>query len=1550
MHNKNHINKTRISCVKPNPTSPPIRWCATIALLALTSLSTHAANLYWDGGTTNNPGTGDGASTFVSGAWGTSITNWDQGSGLPYTNWVNGNLDSAIFGGTYTTGTKTVTLSNAITVNQVIINTGYYTNGAGNYTIGATALPALTFGGTYNDSMPAIDTSAGTMSPTITARITGTIAGGLVIKDGNNITPPENVGRVYLNQSATNDFIGDITVLSGNLHVLSSLGNPNNNIILKGGALFGSSGSAITYSIARNIIVSSNSAIGNNSQAANVVMDLATNKAITGSGNLTRYNAAINTTTAEVRFSGDMSGYTGTVTNTSGILTIQSTATSAGGWVLTGGTLKLNTTNDTHIANGVGKPNLEIDGGALNMNGKSETINGLTGMGGFVENDLASTTSTLTLGDADATASFAGGIRNSSGAGGTLAVVKIGNGTQTLAGTNAASSYTVSAGTLQFGGGATDYAFSGTITNNNAAVVFNVATALTDGSIITGSGAFTKVGAGTLTLTNANTYTGNTTIQAGTLALGASGSLAAGASVSISNAATFDVSALASYTLGASAGLTASGFGTTPGTDAAELKGGTTVSLDSRPVTLNFAPTSFAGDSSHPSLYVSSGALTINGAITLTNASGTQLGAGTYTLIKQASGSISGTPFLAGGAVQGSGVAPGLTPVIVVSGSEVQLIVGTFTATTTALTRHAGTGSSTTYGDSLSFDVAVTPNAATGTVNLFDGGVSGTLIGSGPLSGGSATITPALNALTAGTHNNIVAVYVGDFTTYAGSTSSALAPAQVVAQKSLTVTGATANSKYYDGTTAAVITNGSLVGVVTGDTVTLNQSGSFNSAGPGTGIGVTANCTLGGAASGNYMLTQPSGLAADIRSTAVWTGAVDTNWATAGNWDLNLVPSLPGVTNDFSTLDITTDTNVSLSSARISGGMIFGDTDTSTPAGWTVSGSTLTLSNNTATPAIVVNALGTGKVVTIGSLLAGSQGMTKMGNGTLVLTNTTSTSSSSAPYLGGTKTINQGTLRIDTSAWGTGKVCALGTNAVVSTLELYGTNMNVDGILLTYTNTVISGTGTINKTGAGYLDIGGGSGAGAPSIKNFTGQLNVQAGCLAINATDLGDATSYFNLDVAANAFFDLRIATNAPIDRLTGSGTIGTTYVTNATAVNGPRVLNVGNNNSSFTFNGSIITKMTNFPGYNTGATLVCLTKNGSGTFTLTGTNTYAGPTTVNAGTLLVNGNGSLGSNSAVTVAATGTLGGSGTIYGPVTVNGSLAPGIPGGIATLTLNSNLTIAGNLFFKVDKSQPQSNDLAAVTGTLNNTGTGTVTITNLNSNPSFAFANGDKFTLFSQPLANGGAMTISPSSPGPGLAWTNNLAFDGSIGVYSTGVAPSTNAFLTSLVVSSGTLNPAFTTNNLNYSQTNAYLNKNVTVTAFAADAGAKLELSFNGGAFGQIFSGISSAQQTLILPNNTVAVRVTAADNATIQTYNVNVTLQPSLTPAKLTNSVSGSTLTLSWPADHLGWHLQMQTNSLASGLKTSGWVVVPGSDQMTSTNISITKTNPTVFYRITYP
>jgi hypothetical protein len=69
--------------------------------------------------------------------------------------------------------------------------------------------------------------------------------------------------------------------------------------------------------------------------------------------------------------------------------------------------------------------------------------------------------------------------------------------------------------------------------------------------------------------------------------------------------------------------------------------------------------------------------------------------------------------------------------------------------------------------------------------------------------------------------------------------------------------------------------------------------------------------------------------------------------------------------------------------------------------------------------------------------------------------------------------------------------------------------------------------------------------------------------------------------------------------------------------------------------------------------------------------------------------------------------------------------------------------------------------------------------------------------------------------------------------------------------------------------------------------------------------------------------------------------------PASITNSLSGSTLTLTWPAGQ-GWTLVSQTNSLSAGLGAN-WAPVSGVGDG-SAIITIDATKPTVFYKLTAP
>jgi hypothetical protein len=71
--------------------------------------------------------------------------------------------------------------------------------------------------------------------------------------------------------------------------------------------------------------------------------------------------------------------------------------------------------------------------------------------------------------------------------------------------------------------------------------------------------------------------------------------------------------------------------------------------------------------------------------------------------------------------------------------------------------------------------------------------------------------------------------------------------------------------------------------------------------------------------------------------------------------------------------------------------------------------------------------------------------------------------------------------------------------------------------------------------------------------------------------------------------------------------------------------------------------------------------------------------------------------------------------------------------------------------------------------------------------------------------------------------------------------------------------------------------------------------------------------------------------------------------PTNILFSTSGGQLTLSWPADHTGWRLQAQTNSLSIGINTN-WADVNGSSSTNKVVVPINMTNGSVFYRLIYP
>jgi filamentous hemagglutinin family protein len=132
--------------------------------------------------------------------------------------------------------------------------------------------------------------------------------------------------------------------------------------------------------------------------------------------------------------------------------------------------------------------------------------------------------------------------------------------------------------------------------------------------------------------------------------------------------------------------------------------------------------------------------------------------------------------------------------------------------------------------------------------------------------------TQSFTSLGTLTLNGTGGALASNYTLVGGTDSVKITPA------TLTVTGTTGSTKTYDGTTSAQISNATLSGVLSGDTVTLGNdtSGNFADKNVGNNKTIVTAMTISGADSGNYVLMQPSAVTGSITAehiTVTATGA-----------------------------------------------------------------------------------------------------------------------------------------------------------------------------------------------------------------------------------------------------------------------------------------------------------------------------------------------------------------------------------------------------------------------------------------------------------------------------------------------------------------------------------------------------------------------------------------------------------------------------------------------------------------------------------------------------
>ena len=921
---------------------------------------------------------------------------------------------------------------------------------------------------------------------------------------------------------------------------------------------------------------------------------------------------------------GGSPGVLGLTMNGSGTLVLDGVNTYSGTTSVTAGILQLGSISGTggasnYLPNGAGKGNVSVTGAILDFNGYSETINGLVSntANSFIENQAAGTAVTLTLGDGDAAAAVGTKtiVRDNSGIGGTLAIVKIGSGQQEIsngtAGDNFSGGLTILNGIVfDQGNTAVTPLGSGTITlgdtsgSNSAALTLNNQPKIFPNQIVVAAGS-----SGTKSIIDINdsveTFTNTVTLN---------DSLTVGIQATGTNLFTF------SGPIVGVGGITVST--TVSGSSEYVLFSGANTYSGPTTVTGGILK---AGVASVPGV---SGAFGNNSAVTLSNTAGITLDLGSFatqigslTGGGSAGGNVSlGTATLTLG---GDNTSPapfagvisglfggGLTKI----GTGVQVFSGknTYTGPTTVDggTLRAGIGTAAgNAGGPFGINSAVTMADTAGATldlngfntqigSLSGGGASGgnVTLGSATLTTGADNTDTAFAGSISGDGGAIVKIGAGTWTL---SGTNTFTGSMTINAGAVTLDYSTSNTSKLSS--SAVLTLGG---------ATLRLSGGSHTE------AVSSTTLLGGGAS---RIVQADG------SSVLQMGQITRNY-NAG-------------TLDFSAAGIATTSSTNDPSGILGGWATIGGTDWATNSTNGANGAILAYSGYTdiaALGAVVPdNANANVRINSVGT--SGNNTLAAETTTISTLLQNTGTNSTIAPTLTGTLRTNA--VMIGRSGGNLTIGAAAGDGSVLTTAtpggELILTN-NTPAAVLTV-NSIISdfnATSTLTVSGPGTVVLA------ADNV--YGGATYVSGGTLSIDSNgNLGDQS------LASTLYLN--------------GGTLETTDFVNlyVTPTLAQRAVVLGANGGTLSPGGGL---NLNISGVVSGSGP--LTVNGAGLVDLSGANTYTGATFVNAGTLqagaatVAGTSGAFGVNSAVTLAdvagATLDLNGFSNQIGSLTGGGS--------------------------------------------------------------------------------------------------------------------------------------------------------------------------------------------------------------------------------------------------------------------------------------------------------